>query len=509
MGETIFIHQYKSSFFVVRPPARVQQILKELEDMLSKKELTSVWKKDLMTGKSFKSKELVTLATYMTTTKDKMLQGFLNSELDWVLDRLSRAGFKDVRLVPYKEYEPFRCDFGIKDFTPRDPQIPAIEHICKPSNKDLAVLEAATGFGKTIISIFYTAKVGARTVFSMTPGHLKTWRSSMKSLTNVTDEDIYELSGAESIKTAVKLQKAGMFNYKVILVSSVTLREFIKSYEENPETFEVDETPLTLWRTLQVGLVVRDEVHEHLHALTKQVIYNSAPAQLMLSATLVSDDPFLNVIYNKVFLQNHRWRSPKNKHVTMYALLYGQTKKIPCRNQFGYSHTTYEKNIIRSKSMFSNYMDLVTLTAQLWLKEYREGKNMMIIASTKIMCKLIVEHLTALYPKLNIKTYIHKDPKENLYDSDIVVGTPGSCGTGIDKPNMSMIVLTTALGSTQLSLQIAGRPRPMKLYPDEDPRFIYFCNTDITAHNNYDIKRRRYMVGNIKSFGMISTGFRI
>ena len=49
-----------------------------------------------------------------------------------------------------------------------------------------------------------------------------------------------------------------------------------------------------------------------------------------------------------------------------------------------------------------------------------------------------------------------------------------------------MTLMTVAVGGIQLSEQILGRTRPIKLYPDEDPRFYYLTAANIPKHMDYD-----------------------
>lgn len=511
MNAKVVIEKYPTSFFVVDPPPRVIAILDTMDEALSKKDVVTEIKKNPFSGKNFRVKVPVVLARYSTKTSTRRRRGYLNSELQGLMVELKRAGFNDstIEIVKPKPYEVAKCDFGMEDFQLRKHQVPAAEHIKKDDNQSFCTLEARTGWGKTAMGIYEMARRGKRTLFSMTPGHLKTWRKSLQGFTNVADDEVYLIAGGESITKAIELSREGKFDYKVVLCSTPTLREYIKLYEANPDDFAEDETPFRLWATLGIGFVVRDEVHEHLHALTLQVIYNCVEEQLLLTATIVTDDNFIKLIHAKIFPLLKRWKSDTNKHITMHPLFYSSNRPIPSSSPFGYSHLKYEKNILRSKKLTANYMKLIHMAAVLWKREYKEGKNMMVIASTKLMCKQIVDFLSGIYPDLCIKTFIHKDKEENLYESDIVVGTPKSIGTGIDKKNLSLILLTTALGSTGLSLQIAGRPRPQERYPDDDPRFIYLVNRSIQPHVSYHNKRKIYMANNIKSQSPIESNFSI
>ncbi|MNL20999.1 hypothetical protein D3C87_1422720 [compost metagenome] len=82
---------------------------------------------------------------------------------------------------------------------------------------------------------------------------------------------------------------------------------------------------------------------------------------------------------------------------------------------------------------------------------------------------------------------------KKLVTYDIIVSTPKSCGTGVDIPNLRETFLCVATGSEKDAVQIMGRTRPLKGWPEHTPRLnVLVCN-NIPQH-------LRYMDGNKEVF---------
>ena len=78
------------------------------------------------------------------------------------------------------------------------------------------------------------------------------------------------------------------------------------------------------------------------------------------------------------------------------------------------------------------------------------------------------------------------DPKENLYDSDIRIVTPGMGGTNHDIKMLTTVILTVAMDTIQGNIQTFGRLRNLRKQGIErDVRFLFFNCSDIDKHYTY------------------------
>lgn len=450
-------------------------------------------------------------AVYATYKEDLSEFGFLRADLESFLNHMEFIGYRKEHFnITYRKmYEPMAIENQMREeFKPRDKQIPAVEFL---SNKEAVnrVIDAATGFGKSFLGLNTAMNCEERAAFIMEPSHIKTWLNSIPEQTHINKKDIVVIQGSDSLKALIDLERAGQNHYKLMFFSAPTLREYYKQYESLEFEYLVD--PCDLFEFLKVGTIIRDEVHESIHSLVRQVIYTHVPRVVFLSATLVSDNQFINRVYDRVFPKKDRWKSDDNRHICVRSVLYDMydpKRKIKSKGFRGYSHVKYEQSIMKNKKVMEQYMDfLSSMTNASFVKTYQDGCKFLMICSTKEMCKHVAERIKSDYPQFTVGVYIHGAKDEELYERDIVISTPKGAGTGVDIPNLAVGWLTVALSSTQLSRQIMGRLRPIKKYPDRDPMFLYLTNKNISAHRQYDTKRRQDVRFRSKNFKAIETGF--
>ncbi|QNI21072.1 DNA helicase [Vibrio phage vB_pir03] len=451
-------------------------------------------------------------AIYATWKQDLTEFGFLRADLEPFLSHCEFAGWSrdnfNIKMRPM--YKPVEIENLMREeFKPRDKQKPAVEFLSKIDEVN-RVIDAATGFGKSFLGLNTAMNCKQRAAFIMEPGHIKTWLNSIPEQTHLKKSDIVVVQGSASIRAVVDLQRAGQLDYKLLFFSATTLRNFYKTYEEMME-YDYDFPPQDLFEFLEVGTIIRDEVHESIHSLVRQVIYTHVPRVIFLSATLVSDNAFINKVYERVFPKKDRWKSEDNKHICVRSVLYDMydpKNVIKFKGFRGYSHVKYEQSIMKKPKILEQYLDfLAGMLRGSFMKNYKEGCKFLMICSTKEMCRLVTERFRQEVGDLTVGCYIHGAKDEELYERDIIVSTPKGAGTGVDIPNLSVGWLTVGLSSTQLSRQIMGRLRPIKRYPDRDPVFCYLTNKRISAHRIYDNKRRQDVRFRSKDFKAIETGF--
>lgn len=485
-------------------------------DYVSEYEIINNYVRNLTTYEEFRdprTKQMVRQKgkVYAAITEDTKQYGMLLADLEPMLGHLRFCGLKEsdinVEHVPICEGDAIEAQLK-PEFTPRENQVAAVEFLHQPASKN-RVLHADTGFGKTFCGFEAVSHYKVRTGFIMDPGHIKTWTANLGPYMGMGPNDAVVVQGSAHLRALIELRQIGQLDYKMIFFSAPTLREYVKDYEKlGPSSFEV--APQDLFSFLGIGMVVRDEVHESVHALILQTIYSHVRRIIFLSATLVSDNPAINKMYDRVFPAADRYESERNKHIRVFSVKFDTDSRTRIKaNGFrGYSHVKYEQSIMKKKKLCKRYIDfLVECISMSFIREYKDGKKCLVFCSTIKMCELVTAALAAKYPHLTVGCFIGGAKKEVLYESDIVVGTPKSCGTGVDVPNLSHAWLTVALSSTQLSRQIFGRLRPIKKYPDEDPKFFFLSNNGISSHANYERKRMTDLAMRSKSMKVVNMPF--
>lgn len=506
----MLVRKYRHSFFVYPTTPIERQACEAYAERWAQKEQVP----DPRTG----IKEEKIKAIFCTHTWDRREMGFLIDMYPEFVKHMEFASpgtkMEVVNLVPSSGVS---VEMTMKDhFKPRGEQPEAISYVC--SNQNRPVLEAATGFGKTITAFFAMAKKSTRTAAVMGATHLKTWMNCGDEYMGMRDGDVLVISGSSNLKTAVEMISNGDLNPKFILISSQTLQKFITAYEEDFQNVHYDFTPIELWSLLGVGFLIRDETHESIHATVKQVIYSDIPEILFLSATLVSDDRFINRVYEYIFgKKKDRWISKPNQHIAVRPTFYWihpnllNHRSFKFKSAFGYSHVHFEKSILKRKRVTEEWCNFISsMVRSTLIKNYQSGLKALVLVSTKKMAFAMQAHLQADYPHLTVGAFVDGAHTDELYDRDIVVSTPKGAGTGKDIPGLYVVIQTIAVNSIQLNLQIMGRLRPVKVNGvalDLDPLYIYLNAMNIPKHNEYHRKRIIDVSGKCKDVQNIETHF--
>jgi hypothetical protein len=341
----------------------------------------------------------------------------------------------------------------------------------------------------TFLGLNSIANFKVRTALIMNAGHFKTWQDSMSWV--YKDEKNYCIvRGRDNLKRLIELSIAGENEYKLIYISIATLRKYITDYLATGETIE-GVHPRELFSVLGVGYRIVDEAHQSIHAIAIQNIFTHVNKTLYLSATLVTEDPFLQKQYKKMFpLEDQFKKGVTNKHARGISITYRvkDRDKIRCTGGKGYSHVVYEHWIMSNKQRLSNYIEMIESILTESFISVREGKQKaLIFCSTTELCKIVADQLRISYgDRFTISDYVASHDPSVLHDNDIVVSTPLSAGTGVDIEDLRVAISTVAVRSIQLNQQMAGRLRPLRNHPNVTPDYIWLNCGDIPQHLQYN-----------------------
>jgi superfamily II DNA or RNA helicase len=264
--------------------------------------------------------------------------------------------------------------------------------------------------------------------------------------------------------------------------------------------------PEDLFRTLGIGTVIIDEVHQHLHAVYRFCINLHVPRLVALSATFVSDDPTIKKVQHMMFPKEIRFDNLAfDKNIRTFAICYNFKKMYGIRtSEYGsntYSHMAFELSIIRNRDLLRSYMEMIYYVVKVGYLKDMDGRDKLIIFAARIeMCTKIVEFLRAKHPELDIRRYCEDDPYENIIDSQICVSTIQSGGTAIDIPELRVAIMTTNVSGPIPNLQALGRLRKL---PDRDVKFYYLFCEQIPKQVNYHRTKKELFqdkVASIKEF---------
>lgn len=456
------------------------------------------------------------VAVFAATTHDRREFRFHITQKEDVLRFLSSNGYpsETIEVNEIGLYEPVSVKLTDKSGkTPRENQIDPIEYLVSPGK--IKVLTLQTGFGKTLITLKALIRIGQRTVIVIKGMYVPQWLKVLKKEFGFRVKDIMVVRGSDHLKGLINLAQHDGLKAKFIIVTSKTMANYYKSYElAKVGSFEYDCLPENFYRLLGAGVRVIDEVHQEFHANFRQDLYSHVPKTISLSATLDSDDSFINRMYRIMFPPEDRPQAiAHDKYIKVMALQYRITDMKRVRwmgvNQM-YSHVKFEQSILKHKDIMERYFRMIyEIARDQFLMVFEPGQRMLIFCATVDMCTALTQYLKSKLPDIAIGRYTQEDDYRVLTLNDISVTTLKSAGTAVDIPGLRVAFMTDNIDSKQANIQALGRLRRLKQWPDVSPLFIYLYASSIPKHVIYHKRKIEKLRDRVLNYQDLVTSFHI
>lgn len=455
---------------------------------------------------------------FIGTTKDRSMFHFHRNQLDFVLNRLGKINIPLNRLeiVYHEMYEPVKATHPLVDTRPpREKQVPIIEYVCAPPDPKFApskVVTLQTGKGKTFLALYCLRLIGLRFAVVIQGKYVDKWISDIEEAYGAEKGALMVIRGIPQLRGAIEMAKAGIFNPRVVIISSKTMQMYLKHYE----TYGVDDylsvTPMDLYKLFGIGVRLIDEVHQDFHCNFRQDLYTHVPLTVSLSATLEPDQRFLEDMYRIVWpLGTWAPEMEYHKFIDVIALWYRFRSLAGIRwlnFMRQYSHTELEKSILKKPETLRNYLDMsADIVEKAFIEKMEPGQKMIVFVATVQMATLLADMLANLHPKLLVSRYVSEDEYDDLIAADISVSTLQSAGTAVDIPNLRITLMTTALSNKQSNIQVLGRTRELRDWPDVTPEFYFLSSYDIDKHQQYAKEKKEKLAGKVLSFRDMRTNY--
>jgi superfamily II DNA or RNA helicase len=455
---------------------------------------------------------------FVGTTKDRSVFHFHRNSLDFVLNRLGKLNVNRDRLeiIHHEMYEPVSVVHPVgDDRPPREIQLPIIEYLTTPPDPKYApskVVTLQTGKGKTFLSLYSLRKLSLRTMIVLQGRYVDKWIGDIEEAYGAEKGALMVIRGIPQLRGAIEMVRMGTFHPRVIIVSSKTMQMYLKHYE----TYGVDDylpiAPTDLYKHFGIGVRLIDEVHQDFHCNFRQDLYTHVPLTISLSATLEPDQRFVEEMYRIVWPVG-TWAPEMEYHkfIDVIALWYrfrnlSGIKWLNFMRQ--YNHTELEKSILKRPEVLRNYLDMIVdIVEKAFIEKMEKGQKMIVFVATVQMATLLADMLANLHPKLLVNRYVSEDEYEDLLSADISVSTLQSAGTAVDIPNLRVTLMTTALSSKQSNIQVLGRTRELKDWPDVTPEFYFLSSLDIDKHQQYAKEKKEKLAGKVLSFRDMRTNY--
>lgn len=375
----------------------------------------------------------------------------------------------------------------------------------------LKVNNAATGNGKTFMSIYSMVKTGMRTVITLQPRYVFNFVRELHKIVRLDPGDV--LLWENDLGALKNVMDEGKLDPKIVVIPMSRIEVYLRKSKDDRELPSLDEV---MW-SVNPGLRIIDEGHEAIHQIFLSMVFGNIKKLMVLSATLKADDPFTNKVYKWLYPIRFRLKDAEPEHyINVKAYLYRMNlRKFKIRTELAgnYNDKTFEEYILKSEAATRFYFDLVDKIYQdEYLTVRREGTKCLFFFSRVQMCYVMLEMFRAKYPGEDFDTFTgddskKKDQKDKYLRHENLITTPNSCGTGKDIPGVVTVICPHSVSSTQSNKQIIGRARDIsKLFNGElEPTFVITVCIDVDKQVEYMNKREVAFADKMKSFKRINS----
>ena len=417
------------------------------------------------------------------------------------------VGISKESIVFIDERKYSYSKLGIKTQThleDRDYQTPIIKDLVSNDKYNRYLLDVLMGMGKTYMALSAAVKIDTRTGLLLLARYQNKWVDDILDTTNATRDQIYVVSGKNSLLHLI--EHIEEHDFRFILFSISTLMMYCKNYrKDNPYT---PISPDLLLTHLGIGLIINDESHQFFHMVFMLTLYLDIYKFIGLTATLEDNDPDMEKLYHVLFPRQTRL-SVTGKfenfiNVKGYLYKINNPKRIKCVTPRGYSHGLFEDYIMRTRSFFNKYMEvIIDIINENYINNKKAGDKCLLFFAKVMMCSMVVKRLKKEYPKLDIRRYVEDDHYDNLMDADICVSTDQSAGTAVDIPNLILCLQTVPRGTKKGNKQAMGRTRKIK---DREVIYSYIYTKDIPSHIKLNQDRYSAISKLAKTYNIKDTG---
>lgn len=412
-------------------------------------------------------------------------------------------------VLPYEENRDLAL--GIKQITPDRPQETtciAVEH-----ETHCFVIKDYIVTHNTYMALRTMLLMGVRTLITIQPRYITTWIKALGDIIDLQPADV--LVWEQDLCLLQELMLRGEINPKVIIVPMSRIDVHFRNEKKDPKVPTLDK----VFESLGCGLRIIDEGHEAIHQVCISLMYGNFPKLVVLSATLSGDDPFINKIYRILFPFHIRLKEPEpENYIDIVAYLYDiNPRRYHLKTvQFGsYNDLTWEQSILNNRAVTQFYYDVAKkMFEEYYLDIREEGTKCLFFYSRVNMCEAMLEMFKKDYPDMDIVTFHGEDTKGKDADKtkylkhEVVITTPGSCGTGKDIDGLVTVLCFHTVGSTQRNKQMIGRLRD-KVFKTFDnrirPRFVFGVCASQPKHKEYFRKREVAFEPKKKTFKVIDS----
>lgn len=315
------------------------------------------------------------------------------------------------------------------------------------------MLNLATGTGKTFVSISMLSQYGVRGMVLVDSVDLANqWKKEFLFHTDMKDDDVFIISGEESVSEAKKNAKA-----KVFISILKTIGSLIQADSDAMNS---------LMHKLGIGVRIFDECHTNFKAICDINELSNVSYTVYLTATPNRSDYKEDRLYGKVFGKIPFYDGHKNLNAKYHTVVLCGFDSHPTgvqvasvKSKYGFSVTKWAE-FISSGQQFDNYYKSLTNVISKF-KLIEKGLKFAIMLPTIDLIEKTKTNLERDYG-IDVGRFIGEIPKDKRADElkkTVFLTNQKIFGKGIDVPDLDCIVNYVQLSSKVNLEQILGRLR--------------------------------------------------
>ena len=370
----------------------------------------------------------------------------------------------------------------------------------------------------TATSLKIVSLIGHRLMVTVLGRYLEKWKSDLIENYGLKPQELVVVRGQKQLHALLEAAHLGQLPTQLaaVLITTDTMVDYIDLYEKTkfvamPKYLV---PPERIYEVLSVGIRIIDECHQNFHANFKMDLYTHIDKGIYLSATLESDNQFIDKMYRIAYPMHLRMDGGKYQqycNVVNVEYQLEDSRKVRFKNAKGqYSQNDYESWIMKDPGRLKNYLELIWNIAKVeYLSDYVEGQRLLILAGRTEMCSVIANYIDGRLADHTVSKYTSAEDYDVLMNSDVSVSTYGSAGTAVDIADLTTCICTIAMSASQGNLQILGRLRKLKRWPHRNPKFIYLTCLDVPPHRTYHEKKLALFKGKALSHTSMTSRFRV
>ena len=344
----------------------------------------------------------------------------------------------------------------------------------------------------TVGTIWGCERRAVRTLITMS-SRMKQWEQEYQTFTDIDPSDVFIVKGKPTLEKLFSLAKHKVTMPSVVIASTPTM----KLYLEHGPGYSHLPHPDNFCEIMGFGVVATDEYHEHFHSNFMHMLRLNPEVFVTITATVTSTPKFTLNIMNQLLPKHLRiGEGVFTKTTNIVGVRYegggGYIEDSIVRGPKGYSQNKLEKFFVKKgKKFFGELMveTVIPLLNEYFFEIHREGEKLLILCNTQELCHKISSILGEFFPKYKRLVFISGVDESLIPDYDIIISTPGSCGTGRDIKHLRTTFSFIATQSEIYLLQHLGRLRPPGKTAPEDPYYVYLYFALLTKHLQYERKR--------------------